>query len=200
MYRSNCNLPLLAIFITAIALVSDPSISCAYTATLYSIRMFTGPAAKRTRAGTSRPTPTKHHSSTMPVITTTARQSQQGQGKVLVNPSKISPEGRAKLADELRENRYGDKVCTMCSDVGVNHTFRHHHFSSTAIRRLAATNSSTTKTYMCPVCKAPEPVVIPAADTRRVVLADSTLYGVWDPMLPSKVHFDIDSIVGGYNV
>ena len=195
LYRNNSNLPLLVIFITAIALVSDPNISSAYTATLYSIRMFTGPATKRARAGTSRPNPAKHHTST----TTTARQSQQGQGRVLVNPSKISPDGRAKLAEELRENRYGDKVCTMCSDVGVNHTFRHHHFSSTAIRRLAASNNSTakTQTYMCPVCKAPEPVVIPAADTRRVVLADSTLYGVWDHMLPSKVHFDIDTIVGG---
>ena len=50
---------------------------------------------------------------------------------------------------------------------------------------------------MCPVCKVLEPVNIPAAESRRVVLADSTLYGVWDQMPPSKKHFDIDTIVGG---
>ena len=156
--------------------------------------MYTAPAAKRARAGTSRPTTTKYHRSSMPANTTTARQSQ---GRVLVNPNKISPDGRARLAEELRESRFGDKVCTMCSDVGVNHTFRHTHFSSTAIRRMASKSSNTDKTYMCPVCKALEPVTIPAADTRRVVLADSIMYGIWDHMKPSKYHFDIDSIVGG---
>ena len=50
---------------------------------------------------------------------------------------------------------------------------------------------------MCPVCKTLEPVIVPAAETRRVVLADSTLYGVWDTMPPNTVHFDIDTIVGG---
>jgi hypothetical protein len=40
--------------------------------------------------------------------------------------------------------------------------------------------------------------VIPSAETRRIVLASSTLYGVWDHPMPSNtVHFDIDSIVGG---
>ena len=28
-------------------------------------------------------------------------------------------------------------------------------------------------------------------------MADSSLYGVWDKMSPSLLHFDIDSIVGG---
>ena len=153
--------------------------------------MFTGPAAKRARAGTSRPTSTKHRD--RPDKNTTGRQSQ---GKVLVNPSKFSAEGRDRLAEELRESRYGDNICTMCSDVGINHTFRHAHFSTTAIRRLSA-SSSTAKTFMCPICKAPEPVNIPAGETRKVVLADSTLYGVWDHIKPSKVHFDIDTIVGG---
>ena len=78
-----------------------------------------------------------------------------------------------------------------------NHTFRHTHFSSTAIRRMAGTSSNTDKTNMCPVCKALEPVTIPAADTGRVVLADSIMYGIWNHMKPSKFHFDIDSIVGG---
>ena len=194
LYRTNSNLPLLVIFITAIAIVSDPNIPCICTASLYSIRMLSaGPAAKRARDGTSRPTSTTNHSSSRPVSTSVRKS--QSQGKVLVNPSKISAEGRVKLAEELRENRYRDNVCTMCSDVGINHTFRHAHFSSTAIKRMSA--SSKAKTFMCPVCKAPEPVNTPAAETRKVVLADSTLYAAWDHMLPSKVHFDIDSIVGG---
>ena len=153
--------------------------------------MLTGPATKRARAGPSRPTTsTTHHSRS---DGTSVR---QGQGKVLVNPSRISAEGRAKLAEELREKKYGDNICTMCSDVGINHTFRHAHFSSTAIRRMSA-SSNTAKTFMCPICKAPEPINIPATETRKVVLADSTLYGVWDHMQPNKVHFEIDTIVGG---
>ena len=104
--------------------------------------------------------------------TATARPSQN---RELVNPNKFSAEGRDKLAEELRENKYGDKVCTMCSNVGVNHTFRYAHFSTTAIRRLSATSSSPNKTFMCPVCKVLEPVNIPAAESRRVVLADSSL-------------------------
>ena len=195
LYRSNCNLPLLAIFIAAIALVSDPNSSCVSTASLFSIRMYKRPAAKRARDGTSRPTSTRHYSSTTPASTTTT--ARQSQGKVLVNPNKISADGRAKLAEELREKKYGDNICNMCSDVGVNHTFRHAHFSSTAIRRMSASSSNNDKTFMCPVCKAPEPVNIPATETRKVVLADSSLYGVWDHMPPNNIHFDIDTIVGG---
>ena len=51
---------------------------------------------------------------------------------------------------------------------------------------------------MCPMCKELEPVVVPASETRRIVLADSSLYGVWDsPKLKNMIHFVIDSIVGG---
>ena len=44
--------------------------------------------------------------------------------------------------------------------------------------------SESNKTYMCCVCKDLEPVSIPATETRKVVLADSFLYGVWDKMPP----------------
>ena len=84
----------------------------------------------------------------------------------------------------------------MCSD--TNYTVCHHHFSSTSIRRMFMNQSKRDRTYMCPICKTLEPVVIPSSETRRIVLASSTLYGVWDHPMPSNcVHFDIDSIVGG---
>ena len=51
---------------------------------------------------------------------------------------------------------------------------------------------------MCPICKELESVTILATETRRVVMADSTFYGIWDHKLPANTeHFDMDSIVGG---
>ena len=116
--------------------------------------------------------------------------------KVLVNPQVIHPREKTRLEEELRETRYGDKVCEMCSS--ASRAVRHHHFSSMAIRRMVMSDR-TSYTAMCPVCKIPEPVAIPAMETRRVVMADSSLYGVWDKMPPKlqPQHFDIDSIVGG---
>ena len=58
--------------------------------------------------------------------------------------------------------------------------------------------SEAIKTYMCPICKILEPVDIPPKETRRVVLSSSTMYGIWDQLMPANtVHFDIDSVVGG---
>ena len=58
--------------------------------------------------------------------------------------------------------------------------------------------SEAIKTYMCPICKILEPVDIPPKETRRVVLSSSTMYGIWDQLMPvNTVHFDIDSVVGG---
>ena len=130
-----------------------------------------------------------------PAITGPSTRSSSQSEKVLLNPKVIPPREKARLEKELRENRYGDKICEMCSDTG--RTVRHHHFSSTAIRRMAMTGKKIGQTFMCPVCKTPEPVTSPATETRKVVLADSSLYGVWDKMSPSSMHFEIDSIVGG---
>ena len=53
-------------------------------------------------------------------------------------------------------------------------------------------------TYMCPICKTLDQVRIPTSETRRIVLASSTLNGVWNQPLPNgTIHFDIDCIVGG---
>ena len=55
------------------------------------------------------------------------------------------------------------------------------------------------KTFVCPICKVPEPVVSPISESRRILLTCSTMYGVWDQAnLPSNIfHLDMDSIVGG---
>ena len=141
----------------------------------------------------SRPAHTYHHNSssaTHPALG-------QAAAKPRSQPtSKVTPRAKARLFEESREKTYKDSLCTMCSD--TNYTVCHHHFSSTSIRRMFMNQSNRDRTYMCPICKTLEPVVIPSSETRRIVLASSTLYGVWDHPMPSNiVHFDIDSIVGG---
>ena len=63
---------------------------------------------------------------------------------------------------------------------------------------MSAKDRGVGRKYLCHICKVLEPVLIPASETRRVVMSDSTLYGIWRPELPADTtHFDIDSIVGG---
>ena len=110
----------------------------------------------------------------------------------VVNPN-ISKTGQVRMMEEMREQRYRDSLCSMCSDSRSRKY--HHHFSCVSIRRMIR---EPVKTYLCPICKVVEPVSFPPTVTRRVVLSDSTLYGVWDQTLPANTtHFDIDSIVGG---
>ena len=77
------------------------------------------------------------------------------------------------------------------------------HFSSTAIRRMFMDKYTNTRdkhkqTYMCPICKEPEPVLFSITETRKLVLADSSMYGIWEKPMPKNTpHFDIDSLVGG---
>ena len=80
----------------------------------------------------------------------------------------------------------------------------HQHFSTTDIRRMFLEQYTREKkdmvqqTYMCPICSELEPVLFPSSETRRLVLADSTMYGIWGKKMPSNTpHFDIDAIVGG---
>ena len=159
--------------------------------------------AKRPKLATARPVSTFHHNPSAPGVpwspdrhASSSSARPRSQPSPHVNP-KITAKGKVRLAEEMRENRYRDSVCTMCSD--MNSTSRHHHFSSTSIRRMFMTPGyDRNTTYMCPICKNLEPVVIPPTETRRIVLSSSTLYGVWDRPMPSNtVHFDIDAIVGG---
>ena len=135
-------------------------------------------AAKRPSPAMSRPPHTYHHNSTSskqyPAHSQHAAKP-KSQPSQKVNP-KMTPRARARLSEEFRENTYKDSLCTMCSD--SNYSVCHHHFSSTSIRRMFMNQSSSDSTYMCPICKTLEPVVIPSSETRRIVLASSTLYGV----------------------
>ena len=113
-----------------------------------------------------------------------------------VNPN-LTSRGKTRVVEEMREMQYRDSLCKMCSDSSSSKY--HHHFSSTSIRRMFMDQGAElVKTYMCPVCQKLEPCAIPPTETRRVVLADSTMYGVWGKEMPANTcHFDIDSIVGG---
>ena len=109
--------------------------------------MYSGPATKRPRSGPAHPVTTYHSRSSKSAATSSSMQSSQGstgQGRVLVNPKKFNPAEKARLAEELREKKYRNKL--------------YHHFSSTDIRRMATSESS--KTFMCCVCKDLEPVSI----------------------------------------
>ena len=82
----------------------------------------------------------------------------------------------------------------MCSDY-VTKKY-HRHYSTASLRRTGLQKGEGT--YMCDICKELESVTVPANETRRVVVADSTMYGIWGEVdLASTEHFDIDSIVGG---
>ena len=179
------NLPLLTILVAAIAIVSYNHDSPYQVPVLITLsRMLAGEATKRTREGaaitaTSSTTNSLHipwnkaYQHMLPAASGSS--SRTTNNKVLVNPQVIHPREKARLAEELRETRYGDKACEMCSS--ASRAVRHHHFSSTAIRRMVMSDRRS-DTAMCPVCKIPEPVTIPALETRRVVMADSSLLGL----------------------
>ena len=153
-------------------------------------------AVKRPRTSSSSGPSSSHQGSTssstqLELKKTTTRP------KPLVNPN-ITPKNKTLMEEERRENMYQDKLCNMCSD--SSYRVYHHHFSSWSIRSMFLNIKFKPKgvhEYMCPICHVPEPVVVPASETRRVVVASSTLYGIWNKKTEDTVHFDIDSIVGG---
>ena len=86
-------------------------------------------------------------------------------------------------------------MCTYCTT--VRKEVRHHHFSTEKLREFAL--KWTEGSFLCPVCQEQEPTSLPVTTTKRVILSDSTIYGVWDqPQLPKilKEHIDIECIVG----
>ena len=99
-------------------------------------------------------------------------------------------------ADEnLREYKYRDKICDYCSS--SKEEVRHHHFSTSMQRVFSIL--WTDGNFMCPICQQPEPAVKSANTEHRVILSDSTLYGVWNsPDMPKiSAHFEMECIVGG---
>ena len=84
----------------------------------------------------------------------------------------------------------------MCSD-SVTKKY-HKHYSTARLRSFIGRLQKGKGTYVCPICKEPERVTVPANETRRVVVADSTMHRIWSKVhQASTEHFDIDSIVGG---
>ena len=114
--------------------------------------------------------------------------------------------GRTHLADlemkrkiELsREVPDGDAECAICSDEQEKRW--HYHYSSNQSRKSRMLYEQRGWKWFCSICFSYEPVDFILTQTRRVVLTDTSLYGVWRHELPRAkdlVHFDIESIVGG---
>ena len=112
-----------------------------------------------------------------------------------INPNIIRENDLDSVREELRETQYADKRCEYCSL--MTDIIKHQHFSSSRQREFALhwTNSD----FMCPICHVLESPVLNNDISRRLILSDSTLYGIWDhPNLPQySSHFDIECIVGG---
>ena len=114
--------------------------------------------------------------------------------------------GRTHLADlemkrkiELyREVPDGVAECAICSDEQEKRL--HYHYSSNQSIKSRMLYEQRRCNWFCSICFSYEPVDFIRTQTRRVVLTDTSLYGVWRHELPRAkdlVHFDIESIVGG---
>ena len=114
--------------------------------------------------------------------------------------------GRTHLADlemkrniELyREVPDGVAECAICSDEQEKRL--HYHYSSNQSIKSRMLYEQRQCNWFCSICFSYEPVDFIRTQTRRVVLTDTSLYGVWRHELPRAkdlVHFDIESIVGG---
>ena len=112
-----------------------------------------------------------------------------------VNPKLFLKEDMGRLREELREIKYQDKVCSYCST--FEREIRHHHFSTTKQKEF--TLKWMKGDFMCPICNKLEEPLPPGAASSRVILSDSTLYGIWTHPDISKnaEHFDIECVVGG---
>ena len=149
---------------------------------------------RRVRADSPHPITYYHHTgSTQPAVlwpvTPTVRHRSRSRQKV--------PGDMTCNSVEMREDRHKDSVCHMCTGE-ANKCIRHTHFSTQELRTFAICYTGK-NTFMCPVCRVLEPVRFNEEASRRLVLTDSTLYGVWDQAkLPANTeHFEIEAIVGG---
>ena len=164
---SNRNLPLLAIFPTAIAIVSDPShCSNITTPSMYS----RGSGARRSRPYPGAPSSSSHRAGAVAVAAHPGQRTSTARPVPHVNP-KITPQGKARMYEEQRENTYRDRLCPMCSDSST--PIYHQHFSTTDIRRMFLEQYTREKkdmvqqTYMCPICSELEPVLFPSSETKE---------------------------------
>ena len=190
-----CNSPLIN---TAITLVSIHASPVSYQPLT---RMHGNRAAKRPRSPPSHPAAAALNSGNSRSSSGTRAPGAPPSGsraRTHINPN-LTSRGKTRVMEEMREQQYRDSLCKMCSDSSSSKY--HHHFSSTSIRRMlmdTGSESELARTYMCPICQKLEPCAISPTETRRIVLADSTLYGIWGKEMPANTcHFDIDSVVGG---
>ena len=118
-----------------------------------------------------------------------------GHVKPHINPQIIKPGDMTSMSEELREAKFQDSLCELCSS--KHRKIYHPHFSTQHVRDFSAKYRSF-GTFNCTICKKEEPVEMPSNVTRRLVLSDSTLYNIWDyPELKVDQHFEIEAIVGG---
>ena len=92
----------------------------------------------------------------------------------------------------MEESVYRDRVCKWCSD--SQHTERHHHVSSEAVRVFAMQNNRYL--FNCTMCRQMESVVRPC--TRKLIMTTSTLFNVWSQTsFKPDIHMEIEAVVGG---
>ena len=100
-----------------------------------------------------------------------------------------SSRGRTSMADlDLRRRmEHRDPKCDICSD--SQETRWHFHYSSNQLResreKLRSSDQEGRK-WFCPICFTNEPIELIPTQTRRIVLTDSSLYGVWKRGLQGK--------------
>ena len=113
-----------------------------------------------------------------------------------LNPKLMREKDMDWVREEAREKQYSNRQCKICSS--ASRIVRHQHFSTSDLREFALlwTNSD----FMCPICQVLESPSRDRESSHRIILSDSTLYGIWDqPGLPNiSSHFDMECIVGGH--
>ena len=165
--------------------------------------MYSSSSRKRPRPPTNNHPSKRYHTSNSRVSSSSSMASSSSSmastSKSLT--SSTTTKSRETPDEIYRESVNRDKVCTMCSD--SQKTRRHPHFSTTSLRRTfleqkGDPDPEQERTFKCPICKSLELCLVPPSQTRRILLTDSTMYGVWNKTLPKNIiHFDMDSIVGG---
>ena len=107
---SNRNLPLLATFPTAIAIVSGP---CSNNITQPSMYSRGAAAASRSRPYPGAPSSSGHRAGSR--ASNSGQRTSPARPVPHINPN-ITPEGRTMMYEEQRENTYRDSICSLCSE------------------------------------------------------------------------------------
>ena len=98
--------------------------------------------------------------------------------------------------DQKQKRKKQGPFCSMCSTEGKR---RYHQHWSLNEQRVNAIIFSDKNEFLCPICREMEKALRGENETRRVVLTDDFLWGVWlEENKPEKMeHFDLECIVSG---